>query len=203
MNADLNVQVNRVSPAAIQNGCRSELNGPQPESVQGLDRYDRIARFFHWVFAAGILYTSIAGYTLAQFADGPAHAFLSRLNMSIATVLIVLFPLRVGWTLARVEPRTLPGISATQRALAHRIHVLIYITIFTVLASGFLMVPGGYSFLGLIDVPTPFAKGPLTDEFFVIHRASCALLSGLVTLHILAVIKHQLIARNDVLRRML
>jgi cytochrome b561 len=36
-----------------------------------------------------------------------------------------------------------------------------------------------------------------------VHRASCALLAGLVALHVLAVIKHQLIARNGVLRRML
>jgi superoxide oxidase len=167
-----------------------------------LDRYDGLARFFHWVFAAGIIYASVMGYTIAHMARGPAHDFLSRLNMSIATVLIVLFPLRLGWKKVRIEPRALPGVSVRQQSVARGVHIVMYIAIFAVLASGFLMVPNGYSFFGLIEIHTPFAKGPLTDAFFAMHRASCALLAGLVTLHVLAVVKHQCIARNNVLRRM-
>jgi superoxide oxidase len=65
------------------------------------------------------------------------------------------------------------------------------------------MVPDGYSFFGLVEIHTPFAKGALTEQLFVFHRMSCALLAALVVLHVLAVIKHQLISRVDVLRRML
>lgn len=67
--------------------------------------------------------------------------------MSIATVLIVLFPLRVCWKFVRIEPRALPDVSELQNELAHRVHILMYLTIFAVLVSGFLMVPNGYSFL--------------------------------------------------------
>ena len=214
---DVNMSVNRmlqVAPhsrngtgdaqaAIIQNGGLDEHNARRLKRGHDLDRYDGVTRLFHWVFAAGIIYASVAGYTLAQLSSGPERDFLSRLNMSIATVLIVLFPLRVCWKVVRIEPRALPGVSDVQLALARRVHILIYITIFAVLASGFLMVPNGYSFFGLVEIHTPFVKGALTDKLFVIHRASCALLAGLVVLHVLAVIKHQLIARNDVLRRML
>ncbi len=189
--------------AAIAGARLGQCDERQPGSRRDLDRYDGITRFFHWVFAAGIIYASVAGYTLARLASGSVHDFLSRLNMSIATVLIALFPLRAGWKLVRVEPRALPGVSARQRALAHRMHLLIYVTIFAVLASGFLMVPNGYSFFGLAEIHTPFAKGALTDRFFVIHRAGCALLAGVLVLHVVAVVKHQWIARNDILRRML
>ncbi|MFP6560106.1 cytochrome b [Paraburkholderia sp. B3] len=167
------------------------------------DRYDVIARFFHWIFAAGIIYASIAGYTLAHLPAGPGREWLSQLNMSITTVLIALFPLRLGWTFVRARPRALPGIPRAQRAVAHLVHALLYLTIFAALASGFLMVPNGYSFFGLVEIPTPFAQGPLTETLFVVHRASCALLAALVALHVLAVVKHQFIARNGVLRRML
>jgi superoxide oxidase len=179
------------------------FRAPSSRRAVDRDRYDGIARFFHWVFAAGILYASIAGYALAQLPDGPQREFLSRLNMSITTVLIVLFPLRAGWTFVRQAPRAISGVSPTQLKIAHHVHALLYITIFAVLASGFLMVPNGYSFFGLVDIPTPFAKGTLTDTLFVVHRAACALLTALVALHILAVVKHQFITRNDVLRRML
>ncbi|WP_167760270.1 cytochrome b [Paraburkholderia pallida] len=167
------------------------------------DRYDGLARFFHWTFAACIVYASVAGYTLTRLANGPVHHFLSQLNMSIGTVLIVLFPFRAGWKLVRAEPRAMHGVSARQQLLAHGVHGVLYLTMFAVLASGFLMVPNGYTFLGLFEIHTPFQKGPLTDALFAVHRASCALLAGLVVLHVLAVVKHQWIARNDVLRRML
>lgn len=210
--------VNRMLRAAMR--CSARAGEPRATAVRNgriggyelrpltrgrgrdLDRYDGLARFFHWVFAAGIIYASVMGYTIAHMARGPAHDFLSRLNMSIATVLIVLFPLRLGWKQVRIEPRAMPGVSVRQQSLAHGVHVVMYAAIFAVLASGFLMVPNGYSFFGVIEIHTPFAKGPLTDTFFAMHRASCALLAGLVTLHVLAVVKHQWIARNNVLRRM-
>ena len=188
---------------AAQNRRIGWHNSRQLTSERDLDRYDGAARFFHWVFAVCIIYASVMGYTLTRMANGPVHDVLSRLNMSIATVLIVLFPLRVVWKLVRIEPRAIPGVSSWQHALAHVVHGVIYVTIFAVLASGFLMVPNAYSFFGLIEIHTPFPKGPVTDAVFAVHRASCAVLAGLVTLHVLAVVKHQLIARTNVLRRML
>lgn len=214
---DLNVSLNRMPQAATHSGdCTREphtaamqsalVDGarsePQPGSGRDPDRYDGVARLFHWVFAVAIIYASVAGYTLTELADGPVRDFLSRLNMSLATVLIVLFPLRVIWRFVRVEPRALAGVSAGQRVLAHGVHTLLYLVILVVLASGFLMVPNGYSFFGLIEIHTPFAKGALTGKCQAIHHAGCAVLAGLVVLHVLAVAKHQLIARRDVLRRM-
>ncbi|MBB3258172.1 cytochrome b561 [Paraburkholderia bannensis] len=176
------------------------------ESVGAVERdvarYDALTRVLHWIFAAAILYATVAGYALAQLPDGPLREFLSRLNMSIATVLIVLFPLRVGWASVRVPPREPAGVSPMQRAIAHGAHRLLYLTIFAVLTSGYLMVPKGYEFFGLFEIPTPFAQGALTERLFAFHRASCAVLAGLVLLHVLAVVKHQWIARNGLLRRM-
>jgi superoxide oxidase len=97
----------------------------------------------------------------------------------------------------------MPDVSVRQQSLARLIHGVIYATIFAVLVTGFLAVPNSYSFFGIAEIHTPFGKGPLTEAFFMVHRISCALLAGLVVLHVLAVIKHQLIARRDVLHRML
>jgi superoxide oxidase len=200
MSSDGKQRMNGMSRAA---GRPSAHRGESPTAIAQQGRYDGVARFFHWTFAVWIIYVSIAGYALTQLANGPAREFLSQLNMSIGTVLIVLFPLRVIWKLVRIQPRALPNVSAMQQTLAHIVHAVIYVVIFAVLASGFLMVPNGYSFFGLVQIHTPFGKGALTDELFAVHRATCALLAGLVMLHVAAVIKHQLIARNDVLRRML
>jgi cytochrome b561 len=140
---------------------------------------------------------------LSHIGNQSVHDCLSRLNLSIATVLIVLFPLRLFWRFVRVEPRALRGVPAWQHWLASGVHGFIYVAIFSVLISGFLMVPDGYSFFGLVEIHTPFSKGALTDTLFTVHRASCALLTGLVALHVLAVIRHQFFKRINVLQRML
>lgn len=185
------------------------ISSPQAERTHALThagpvgRYDLLSRALHWVFALVIIYASVVGYTLGHITNPALRNFLSHLNMSFATVLIVLFPLRVFWRVKRQAPPPLPGISPWQRRLAHGVHGLLYVTIGCVLASGYLMVPNGYRFFGIITVPTPFARGPLTDALFLLHRGACAVLASLVLLHVLAVIKHQAVARLPILSRML
>lgn len=185
------------------------ISSPQTERghevtyARPVGRYDLLTRALHWVFALVIIYASVVGYALGHITNLALRNFLSHLNMSFATVLIVLFPLRVFWRVKRKAPPPLPGISPWQRRLAHGVHSLLYITIGCVLASGYLMVPDGYRFFGIVAIPTPFARGPLTDALFLLHRGACAVLASLVLLHVLAVIKHQAVARLPVLSRML
>ncbi|MGB9153465.1 MAG: cytochrome b/b6 domain-containing protein [Alphaproteobacteria bacterium] len=165
-------------------------------------RYDGLARLLHWVFAVGIIYASIVGYSLGWIADRPLHDFLSNLNTSLATVLILLFPLRVAWKFVRTNPPP-PTIDAKQLKLARGVQNLLYLTIFEVLVSGFLMVPHGYMFFDLIQVPTLFEKGPMTELFSQAHRIGNAFLAGLVVLHVMGVIVNTMFRRVNILRRML
>lgn len=64
------------------------------------------------------------------------------------------------------------------------------------------MVPGEYRFFWLLTIPTPLSHGKLVNAIFLIHRASCAILAGLVALHVLAVLKHQCVTRIPFLNRM-
>jgi len=181
-----------------------ETASPRPSrQTHPLGRYDRLARVLHWVFAVSIIYATVVGYTAGHITHTTWRLFLQHLNMSVATVLIVLFPLRLVWRLKRREPPPLPGMSTPQRTLAHAVHGLLYFTIAWVLVSGYLMVPQSYRFFGLLTIPTPFTRGPLTDELFLVHRVGCAVLGALVVVHVLAVVKHQWIARVPVLSRML
>lgn len=153
-------------------------------------RYDLLARSLHWIFAIGILYATAVGYALHIIPEGEVHDFLSRLNMSLATVLIVLFPLRLLWRMMRREPAPPPGLAAAQVSLARRTQHLIYLTILGVLVSGYLMVPDHYRLFGLLTIPTPFAKGAITEAWFIAHRVSCGLLTALVALHLAGVVVH-------------
>jgi superoxide oxidase len=193
----LSLSANPISSAATQGAAQAGM--PEPAR----DRYDAATRLFHWLFAAGIIYASVVGYLLSSVTDRPLREHLSQLNMSIATVMLVLFPLRALWKLLRTEPSRLTGLPAWQLRVAHAVHGVLYVVMAIALVSGFLMVPHGYSWFGLFWIPTPFAKGPLTADFFVVHRIACALLASLVLMHVMAVAKHQLTGSAKVLRRML
>ena len=165
-------------------------------------RYDVLTRILHWIFALAIIYASFVGFSLQHISNIPLRTFLSHLNMSLASVLLTLYPIRLYWRLKRQQPHAISGVSLFQQQAARSVHQLLYLVILCVLVSGFLMVPDGYYFFGLVWIPTPFHRGWLTQLLFIMHRDSCMVLAGLVLLHIAAVAKHQLMGRS-VLRRML
>jgi superoxide oxidase len=166
------------------------------------DRYDSLTRLLHWIFAVSIIYATVVGYALNWIDDRPLHDALSSFSMSLATLLIPLFPLRAVWKFVRVNPQP-PALEAKQLKLARGAHNLLYVTIFAVLVSGFLMVPHGYRFFNLIFLPTPFEKGGLTETFGQMHAICTALLSGLIILHVAGVVSHTVFKRINILRRML
>ena len=169
-------------------------------------RHDPLTRALHWIFAVGILYATIVGYGLHFIAPGPVHTMLSQLNMSLASVLIVLFPLRLWWRMVRRQPAPPAGLTPAQIRPARMVQNALYAVIAEVLISGYLMVPKSYSLFGLMAVPTPFDGGPPTHQalrlFFWAHRAGCATLAGLIVLHVAGVILHTLIRPIGLLRRM-
>ncbi|MDE1211171.1 cytochrome b/b6 domain-containing protein [Vibrio aestuarianus] len=52
-------------------------------------------------------------------------------------------------------------------------------------------------------MPNPVKNAEVNAFFFSVHRVSCVLLLLMVVIHIIAVVKHRYINRNDVLNSML
>jgi cytochrome b561 len=166
------------------------------------NRYDALSRSLHLIFAVIIIYASVSGYSLIFIHDQGLHDFLAQLNVSLTTVLIILFPLRYGWKFFRTNPAPLHNSRPRQLAIVRFVHNLLYLNIALVLITGYLMVPDSYKFFGLVTIPTPFNQGSITDFFFMVHRICCLSLSGLVVLHLAGVIRHRMLYRDNLLRRM-
>ncbi|VWD61794.1 cytochrome B561 [Burkholderia lata] len=179
----------------------SQTNSPETSSSDG--RYDRFSRALHWIFAVVILYTMAAGISLHFITQPEVWRVVSTLNMSLASCLIVLFPLRYVWSFFRRTPPDVESIPRQQRSIAHLVHSLIYGLVAFVLFSGFVMVPDGYWLFGLFYVKTPFSAGPVTEHWFVLHRIGCYTLAIMVAAHAAAALKHQFMSKNGVLKRML
>ncbi|MFB2824640.1 cytochrome b [Aeromonas veronii] len=166
--------------------------------------YDRVSRALHWVMAIVIIYATVAGYVMHIVIGSKPDIFyyLSVINMSMATVITPLFLLRWFWRYLR-DPMPMVSNTTGQYKLASLMHSLLYLLMFIVLLSGFLMLKSSYSFFGVYQIPNVVNSSEVNDFFFLVHRAGCMVLAALITLHITAALHHHLVVGNRTLYRML
>jgi cytochrome b561 len=170
-------------------------------------RYTGVAQWLHWI---------IAGLVVAQFALGwlgedlplGAHklALLAR-HKSFGMTVLMLALLRVIWRLFNRPPELPAGMSGTERLLARGAHVALYVLLFAMPLSGWLMSSAkNYSVSWFGWFTWPNLIGPNERAFDVLrstHDTLSWLLFALASLHILAALKHHFWHKDDVLLRML
>ena len=173
-----------------------------------MQRYTRTAILFHWLiallivgaFTMGLVMTDIPGITPTKLKYFSWHKWTGVTVLALAT-------LRLLWRLTHAAPAYPASMPAWQQTSAHRLHLLLYVLIFAVPLSGYFYtlaagVPVVY--FGLFQLPllieaNPALKPVLKDLHFWLNMV----LAGAVGLHVAAALKHQLIDRDGVMRRML
>jgi cytochrome b561 len=114
---------------------------------------------------------------------------------------------RVLWRATHVPPPLPPGMPALQRIGAHGMHVVLYVLMLAIPATGYLYnsasnIPVVY--LGIVPLPRLIDPDPVLKETFkTLHVFLNYVLLSLVVLHLLAVVKHQVLDRDGLLSRML
>ncbi|MFI7835125.1 cytochrome b [Pseudomonas asiatica] len=156
----------------------------------------------HWISATVIIWVLISGFYVAYLDVSPGtRHFVAFVNVAMTTLFIPVFMLRWLLRLTRPKPRS-PHDHLKHQRIAHVAHEGLYWTTAIVLLSGVLMMDR------VIDVFGWFSIAPmLSDPFwhsvwFKAHIASCMLLALGVSMHIAAVLLHELSGQR-VLRRML
>jgi cytochrome b561 len=167
-------------------------------TVMSHSKYSRAQVALHWLSAFVILWSLCAGSYVALFTVSPGmKSILTALNISLTTLFIPFFLLRVYLRVIHLRKHTArPG-----ELLATFVHNLIYLVTGMVLLTGVLMMDRP---IVVFDVLTfaPLLNSPqLLHDFHAAHQDSTAMLGGLVMLHLLAVVKHEL-SGNRILRRM-
>ncbi len=175
-----------------------------------------LTRLLHWAMAVNILFMLGLGFYMANVKmDLMAQFALVQTHKSWGFVAFSLAVVRVGWRLAGPRGPDLPAeVSGWRRSAAGINHALLYILMFTMPLSGWLMASASplqdlYGIqnmvFGLFDMPDPFVPGDagLEDVFHWVHVFSALTLGLVLLLHVAAALEHHFIARNNVLRRML
>lgn len=163
--------------------------------------YTRQRVLLHWFSAAVILWTLLSGFYVSR--DGvaaPLKESVAFFNVSLTTLFIPFFVWRLFLFVSQARYSGMKSISFTE-VLAPLVHVLIYLTVGTVLITGVLMMDRPIDVFGVVVIPQPLSDPYLIALFFTVHVWACLMLSLLIALHVGAVIFHEACNRR-VLRRM-
>jgi cytochrome b561 len=170
-------------------------------------RWGAIAQLLHWLIVLFI----VAQLTLATlFEQLPAGAkkltLLSR-HKSIGITILMLALVRLAWRWSNPTPTLPDTLKPYERALARLTHALLYVLLFAVPLSGWLMSSArGFpvSWFGFLQLPDLVPKNKVLYEALVTTHGILAWSLGIVaTVHLVAALKHHFVLKDDVLRRML
>jgi cytochrome b561 len=173
-------------------------------------RYTVPAILLHWLLALGLIGLLIFGWYMVGLSFSPAKLKYYNWHKWAGVTILVLSVLRLLWRITH-RPPALPARMAAamprwQHVAHHGVHHLLYVLFFAVpligwaysSAAGFPIV-----WFGVWQLPDFVAPNPaLAETLKPLHMVAAYTLATLIALHIAAALKHQLIDRDGLLRRM-
>ncbi|HEY7985540.1 MAG TPA: cytochrome b [Methylophilaceae bacterium] len=190
-------------------------------------RYTKVAIILHWLIAVMIIGMLALGWYMStlpkdaakvmsvdlfnwhlhtvQFTEAISlRSYYFNLHKSFGITVAALILLRILWRLTHAAPPLPASMVAWQQKAAHASHHLLYLLMFLMPLSGLIM--GAYSKYGVkwfgIPVITGLDNEPLRLVFKEIHETIAWLLVTLVVIHMLAALKHMIVDKDEVMRRM-
>lgn len=170
------------------------------------DNYSAVSRFFHWATAFLILGLLVLGFYMIGLEPAPDKFKLYGLHKSFGTLVLMLAVARLLWRVSQQQPEKMASHQAWERGLAHLVHIVLYLSMFLMPLSGWLMSSAGnfsYSFFGLFDMPNFTGKSEALYKLMrVVHEYTAIALIAIIGAHILGAVKHAVIDKDATLKRM-
>ncbi len=168
--------------------------------------YTRTAVGLHWLIAALIGVALVMGWVMTDMAVTPLKLKLYNWHKWVGITVLWLAALRILWRVTH-RPPDMVSMPAWQRIAAHALHGVLYLLMLAQPLSGWIYSnAAGFPivYLRLVPLPNLVAKNPqLADAWQQVHETTGWLLVAVLTVHLLAALKHQLVDKDDTMRRML
>jgi len=171
------------------------------------DSYGAVTKGFHWVIALLIIGVLGVGLYMDFLATKIERFELMPWHKSFGITVLALATLRVLWHLYSRPARFVAGLKDWEMQAARAVHILLYMAMFVMPLSGWLMSSAAgrsVSFFKLFTLPDLVGKNDSLRELFgAIHEVSAYALLALIAGHAGAALKHHFIGKDATLRRML
>lgn len=170
------------------------------------DRYGLISITLHWLVAAAVTGLFVVGLWMVEL--GYLHPWYQRapdIHRSVGVILFAMMLAHAAWRYTNPRPAAIGSV--TQRKAAAWMHRLIYILMYLLVLSGYLISTAdgrGIDVFGLFSVPASISglqsQADIAGE---VHELLAFALIALTILHALAALKHHFVDRDQTLKRML
>lgn len=172
------------------------------------NRYGWMSMSIHWLvalavfglFGLGLWMTSLSYYS-------PWYQKAPVIHMTVGVVLLLLMTFRVIWRFATPQPKALDTHSGLVRFMSKAGHLGLYLLLFTVMISGYLIFTADgdpITLMGGIELPAIISDLPKqADTAGAIHFYGAWALVLLAGGHGLAALKHHFVDKDATLKRML
>jgi len=169
-------------------------------------RYTATAIALHWLIALAVGAQIVFGWWMQQIPKLPVGPRVDAFNLhkSIGMTILLLMVIRLAWR-ATHRPPALPRLPAWQANAARINHWLLYACLFAQPLSGYLgSAVSGYPvrYFGMTLPAWAATDVALKNLLSVVHLVCSWVLVAAIAVHVLAAIKHQVVDRNGLLRRM-
>ena len=169
--------------------------------------YTRTAIALHWLAAALIFAAFPLGLYMSDLALSPLKLKLYSYHKWLGVTVFLLAAARIVWRARHLPPALPDSIAPWQQRAAHGLHMALYLLLFAIPLSGWLMSSAeGFQtvYLGLLPLPDLVGKDKaLADVLDNAHSVLNYVMAALVAGHVAISLKHQYVDRDGVLARML
>ncbi len=170
-------------------------------------RYTITAIVLHWLVALMIIGAFTMGLVMTDMSLSPTKLKYYSWHKWAGVTILALATLRLLWRLSHPAPAYPDSMPAWQKSSANLLHGVLYGLMFAVPISGyFYTLASGYPvvYFGLFELPVLIEKNDaLKPVLQDVHYWLNMTLAAAVLMHLGAALKHQMIDRDGVLKRML
>ena len=165
--------------------------------------YGLIGKLFHWITFLALLLQVSFGFYLVSLEFSNERIDLENIHIFVGISIFYFTLFRLIWKFFNTSPVETKSFFKGQVFIGKANHFLLYVSIFAITISGMLKKLYMGEKLNFIFFKFGFKKDNfiLADAYYDVHIYSNYLLLALVTLHILAVITHHFIFKDNILKK--
>ena len=169
-----------------------------------LTEYGLISKIFHWLSAAVLLIQIPLGFYLVDLDFDEKRLTIESVHVLLGLSIFYLTLLRLIYKLVNPTPPMLTSIFPGQKIIAKLNHFFLYLSIFIISISGALKKLFNGEILEIFFLSLEIKDNfDLAELFYIIHIFGNYTLITLISLHILAVIIHKVLFKENLLKKIL
>lgn len=170
-------------------------------------RYTTPAIVLHWIMAIALTALFAFGLYMSDLSLSPEKLKFYSWHKWAGVTLFLLAIVRFAWRITHRAPALPAQMGRLEQLVAHGGHGMLYLLMFAIPLSGWLMSSArGFQtvLFGVLPIPDLLTKDKALGQLLqTVHWGLNMVLAAVVLGHVLAALKHHLKDKDDVLARML